>query len=52
LASYRRLRRIHGHHRAPILDITRLQADTGFGPQHEVERAVPDFVDGLRRPDW
>jgi UDP-glucose 4-epimerase len=33
------------------LDITRLQADTGFSPEYDVERAVPDYVDWLRRHD-
>jgi UDP-glucose 4-epimerase len=33
------------------LDTTRLQADTGFRPQYDVERAVPDYVDWLRRHD-
>ncbi|TIS53696.1 MAG: NAD(P)-dependent oxidoreductase [Mesorhizobium sp.] len=33
------------------LDITRLQADTGFKPEYDVERAVPDYVDWLRRHD-
>ena len=31
------------------LDITRLQEDTGFRPEYDVERAVPDYVDWLRR---
>jgi UDP-glucose 4-epimerase len=30
------------------LDITRLRADTGFEPEYDVERAVPDYVDWLR----
>jgi UDP-glucose 4-epimerase len=33
------------------LDITRLQADTGFQPEYDVERAVPDYVEWLRRHD-
>jgi UDP-glucose 4-epimerase len=33
------------------LDITRPRADTGFRPDDEVERAVPDYVDWLRRHD-
>jgi UDP-glucose 4-epimerase len=33
------------------LDIARLQADTGFRPEYDVERAVPDYVDWLRRHD-
>jgi nucleoside-diphosphate-sugar epimerase len=33
------------------LDITRLQADTGFRPEYDVERAVPDYVDWLRGHD-
>ena len=33
------------------LDITRLRADTGFRPEYDVERAVPDYVDWLRRHD-
>jgi UDP-glucose 4-epimerase len=33
------------------LDITRLQADTGFRPEYDVERAVPDYVDWLRSHD-
>ncbi len=33
------------------LDITRLRADTGFQPEYDVERAVPDYVDWLRRHD-
>jgi UDP-glucose 4-epimerase len=30
------------------LDITRLQADTGFRPEYDEERAVPDYVDWLK----
>ena len=30
------------------LDTTRLQADTGFRPEYDVGRAVPDYVDWLR----
>jgi UDP-glucose 4-epimerase len=40
--------------RAPpdnYLDTTRLRADTGFAPEYDVERAVPDYVDWLRRHD-
>jgi UDP-glucose 4-epimerase len=33
------------------LDTTRLQADTGFRPAYDVDRAVPDYVDWLRRHD-
>jgi len=33
------------------LDTTRLQADTGFRPEYDVARAVPDYVDWLRRHD-
>jgi nucleoside-diphosphate-sugar epimerase len=33
------------------LDITRLREDTGFRPEYDVERAVPDYVDWLRRHD-
>jgi UDP-glucose 4-epimerase len=33
------------------LDTTRLRADTGFRPQYDVERAVPDYVDWLRGHD-
>ena len=33
------------------LDIARLQADTGFRPEYDVERAVPDYVDWLRGHD-
>lgn len=33
------------------LDITRLQADTGFRPEYDIERAVPDYVDWLRNHD-
>ncbi len=33
------------------LDTTRLQADTGFRPEYDVERAVPDYVDWLTRHD-
>jgi UDP-glucose 4-epimerase len=33
------------------LDTTRLQADTGFRPAYDVERAVPDYVEWLRRHD-
>ena len=33
------------------LDITRLRDDTGFRPQYDVERAVPDYVDWLRAHD-
>jgi UDP-glucose 4-epimerase len=34
-----------------FLDTTRLQEDTGFRPEYEVERAVPDYVDWLRGHD-
>jgi UDP-glucose 4-epimerase len=39
--------------RAPdnYIDTTRLRADTGFRPQYDVERAVPDYVDWLRGHD-
>ncbi|GAA5176028.1 NAD(P)-dependent oxidoreductase [Pseudonocardia eucalypti] len=30
------------------MDITRLRADTGFAPEYDVDRAVPDYVDWLR----
>ena len=33
------------------LDTTRLRAETDFRPEYEVERAVPDYVDWLRRHD-
>jgi UDP-glucose 4-epimerase len=33
------------------LDTTRLRADTGFQPEYDVERAVPDYVDWLRGHD-
>jgi UDP-glucose 4-epimerase len=33
------------------LDTTRLRADTGFRPEYDVERAVPDYVDWLRGHD-
>jgi len=33
------------------LDITRLQEDTGFRPEFDVERAVPDYVAWLREHD-
>jgi UDP-glucose 4-epimerase len=33
------------------LDITRLREDTGFRPEFDVENAVPDYVDWLRRHD-
>ncbi|HZZ51679.1 MAG TPA: NAD(P)-dependent oxidoreductase [Pseudonocardia sp.] len=33
------------------LDTTRLRADTGFRPEYDVERAVPDYIDWLRRHD-
>ena len=33
------------------LDITRLREDTGFQPEYDVERAVPDYVDWLRSHD-
>jgi UDP-glucose 4-epimerase len=33
------------------LDITRLREDTGFQPEYDVERAVPHYVDWLRRHD-
>ena len=33
------------------LDTTRLRADTGFQPEYDVERAVPDYVDWLTRHD-
>ncbi len=37
-------------HRASdsYLDITRLQTDTAFQPEYDVDRAVPDYVDWLR----
>ncbi|MFI0445928.1 NAD-dependent epimerase/dehydratase family protein [Actinomadura sp. 6N118] len=33
------------------LDITRLREDTGFRPEYDVERAVPDYVDWLKGHD-
>jgi UDP-glucose 4-epimerase len=33
------------------LDTTRLREDTGFRPEYDVERALPDYVDWLRRHD-
>jgi UDP-glucose 4-epimerase len=33
------------------LDTTRLREDTGFRPEYDVERAVPDYVDWLRSHD-
>jgi UDP-glucose 4-epimerase len=33
------------------LDTTRLRTDTGFRPEYDVERAVPDYVDWLREHD-
>jgi UDP-glucose 4-epimerase len=33
------------------LDITRLRADTGFRPEYDVERAVPDYAGWLRKHD-
>ena len=33
------------------LDTTRLRDDTGFRPEYDVERAVPDYVDWLRGHD-
>ena len=30
------------------LNIARLQDDTGFRPEYDVERAVPDYVDWLK----
>jgi UDP-glucose 4-epimerase len=33
------------------LDTSRLRADTGFRPEYDVERAVPDYVDWLRGHD-
>lgn len=33
------------------LDITRLREDTGFKPEYDVERAVPDYIDWLGRHD-
>jgi UDP-glucose 4-epimerase len=33
------------------LDTTRLRADTGFRPEYDVERGVPDYVDWLRGHD-
>jgi UDP-glucose 4-epimerase len=33
------------------LDTTRLREDTGFRPEYDVDRAVPDYVDWLRRHD-
>ncbi|WP_433245389.1 NAD-dependent epimerase/dehydratase family protein [Actinomadura nitritigenes] len=35
--------------RPNYLDITRLREDTGFRPEYDVENAVPDYVDWLRR---
>ena len=35
--------RPHNH-----LDITRLREDTGFAPEYDVDRAVPDYADWLR----
>ncbi|MGA7416839.1 MAG: hypothetical protein WB765_12545 [Acidimicrobiales bacterium] len=41
------------HDRPPdnYLDITRLRTDTGFRPEYDVEGAVPDYIDWLRRHD-
>src|SRR6266540_53180 len=33
------------------LNVARLRADTGFRPEYDVERAVPDYVDWLRGHD-
>jgi UDP-glucose 4-epimerase len=33
------------------LDITRLRDDTGFAPEYDVEHAVPDYADWLRKHD-
>ncbi len=33
------------------LDIARLRTDTGFRPEYDVDRAVPDYVDWLRGHD-
>jgi UDP-glucose 4-epimerase len=33
------------------LNTTRLQADTGFRPEYDVERAVPDYVEWLKGHD-
>jgi UDP-glucose 4-epimerase len=33
------------------LDTSRLEADTGFRPEYDVDRAVPDYVDWLRGHD-
>jgi UDP-glucose 4-epimerase len=33
------------------LDTTRLREDTGFQPEYDVERAVPDYADWLRTHD-
>jgi UDP-glucose 4-epimerase len=33
------------------LDITQLREDTGFQPEYDVERGVPDYVDWLRNHD-
>jgi UDP-glucose 4-epimerase len=33
------------------LDTTRLREDTGFRPEYDVDRAVPDYVDWLSRHD-
>lgn len=33
------------------LDITRLREDTGFEPEYDVERAVADYADWLRKHD-
>jgi len=33
------------------LDTTRLREDTGYRPEYDVERAVPDYVDWLRSHD-
>ncbi|MEJ3655108.1 NAD(P)-dependent oxidoreductase [Actinomycetes bacterium KLBMP 9759] len=39
--------RPHANH----LDITRMQTDTGFRPEYDIENAVPDYVEWLRRHD-
>lgn len=41
--------RVIGHQPAYYLDITRLREDTGFRPERDVKRAVPDYIDWLRR---
>jgi hypothetical protein len=47
----RRPRRCRGGRGGIGIDTTRPRADTGFRQEYDVERAVPDYVDWLKRRD-